>query len=102
MVGVLGAPPRVLTPTSSPVVVTLLGVERGSMFTDACVIRRGLLMGGTMRRTFAFALVVALTVLGDAAIVGMSSAGAASHAKAHHSVEAKKKHSSSNRRFSWT
>jgi neocarzinostatin family protein len=61
------------------------------MFADAGVMRRRLLMGGTMRRTFAFALVVALTVLGDAAIVGMSSAGAASHAKAHHSVEAKKK-----------
>jgi hypothetical protein len=44
-----------------------------------------------MRRVFAFSLVVALAVLGDAAIVGVTGAGAASHAKAHHSVVEKKK-----------
>jgi neocarzinostatin family protein len=44
-----------------------------------------------MRRVFAFVLVVALAVLGDAAIVGVTGAGAASHAKAHHSVVEKKK-----------
>ncbi len=44
-----------------------------------------------MRRVFAFLLVAALGVLGDAAIIGVTSAGAASHAKAHHSVVEKKK-----------
>ena len=44
-----------------------------------------------MRRVFVCVLVVALGILGDAAIIGVTSAGAASHATAHHSVPAKKK-----------
>jgi Neocarzinostatin family len=62
------------------------------MFCDTGVIPAPGVMGGkTMRRTFAFVLVVALAVLGDAAIVGVASAGAASHSRAHHTVVAKKK-----------
>jgi hypothetical protein len=44
-----------------------------------------------MRRVFVCVLVVALGILGDAAIIGITSAGAASHATAHRSVVAKKK-----------
>jgi hypothetical protein len=44
-----------------------------------------------MRRVFVCVLVVALGILGDAAIIGITSAGAASHARAHHTVVEKKK-----------